>query len=288
MDTTKKRQKITKDKKSSRLIIAAASFLLLGLFIAYFFSDNLTAKIISAIAVLISSSLFTYIYLQGGFDIINRSFMFEDIRESNITVNSDVDYQGLSEEIIKKILSENEGRYIELLDYIEKLKFRLKTQVDYLSRNGNLNLLIGLITTVIAVSILFYLVFAAKDLPKDNYGLISYYVARISIIIFIEIFALFFLKLYRTNLYEIKYFQNELTNIDVKIIALKTALMMKDDESIKLVISELSKTERNFILKKDETTYDLERYKQDKEDNRVLIENLTQILKGFTNKETSK
>lgn len=40
----------------------------------------------------------------------------------------------------------------------------------------------------------------------------------------IELFAYFFLSLYRTSLQKIKYFQNELTNIEAKQIALRAAL----------------------------------------------------------------
>jgi hypothetical protein len=43
------------------------------------------------------------------------------------------------------------------------------------------------------------------------------------------------------------------------------------------VVKELVKTERNYMLRKDETTVDLERTKLEKEDNKHLLDSLVQI-----------
>jgi len=39
----------------------------------------------------------------------------------------------------------------------------------------------------------------------------------------IELFAYFFLKLYKSDLSEIKYFQNELTNVEMRYAAVRLA-----------------------------------------------------------------
>ena len=80
----------------------------------------------------------------------------------------------------------------------------------------------------------------------------------ISLSLFIEIFSFFFLKLYKSGLTEIKYFQNELTNIEMKFVSLDTALCTGEKDTITGVISEFSKTERNFILEKGQSTVELE------------------------------
>ena len=81
-------------------------------------------------------------------------------------------------------------------------------------------------------------------------------------------FAYFFLKFYKANLSEIKYFQNEITTKS-KYLALKVASYIGNEESIKSVITNLFSTERNFILSKGQSTVDLERAK--KSNSRVPI-----------------
>ena len=96
---------------------------------------------------------------------------------------------------------------------------------------------------------------------------------------FIELFAYFFLRLYKSGLIDIKFYQNELTNIDMKSASLLSALVTEDKEIIKLVSTELSRTERNFVLKKDESTVDLEKAKIEGKGIREVLEQLTSIIK---------
>jgi hypothetical protein len=65
---------------------------------------------------------------------------------------------------------------------------------------------------------------------------------------------IFFLRLYRHNLFETKYFQNEATNAEFRLISLMAATIHSDQKLLERVCLELVKTERNFILKKGETT----------------------------------
>jgi hypothetical protein len=62
------------------------------------------------------------------------------------------------------------------------------------------------------------------------------------------------LRLYRSSLEDIKYFQNELTNAESVKMAFATALIFDDKETLKQLTLEIVKTERNFILKKGEST----------------------------------
>ncbi len=64
-----------------------------------------------------------------------------------------------------------------------------------------------------------------------------------------QVFAYFFLRLYRYGLFEIKYFQNEITSAQLRIIALETILMKGSKETIEKFALEMAKTERNIILK---------------------------------------
>jgi hypothetical protein len=58
--------------------------------------------------------------------------------------------------------------------------------------------------------------------------------------------------MYRANHNEIRYFQNEITNLDAAASAVILYLQKDSPANAKIVLTSLSKTERNRILKKNE------------------------------------
>ncbi len=85
--------------------------------------------------------------------------------------------------------------------------------------------------------------------------------------------------MYKRNLDEIRYLSNERTNIELKMVAYKTALYKDDHGLLKTVIEELTKTERNFILKKDETTVEVQKYKVETQGQTQVIDKLVAMVK---------
>jgi uncharacterized protein YuzE len=153
--------------------------------------------------------------------------------------------------------------YQEILSDLKTIQQRLYREISKLSLRANLNLAIGSATTIVAILIL-YLTVGSHTPNFDSIGhSLSFFIPRISIVVFIEIFSFFFLKLYRTNLSDIKYYQNEMTNVEFKLLALKSAFAKDDLDSIKSVINNFSTIERNFILKKGESTVEVEKSKID-------------------------
>lgn len=140
---------------------------------------------------------------------------------------------------------------------------RLREEIDVLSKRANLNLIIGSLITVGGLVLLGYFVIRPSNNAADVVSLLVHFVPRLSLVLFIELFSLFFLKLYRSSLSEIKYYQNELTNIELKESALLTAIHCGTMADISSVISTLAITERNFKLHKDESTVELERDKME-------------------------
>lgn len=65
---------------------------------------------------------------------------------------------------------------------------------------------------------------------------------------FVEFFAFFFLKLYRTALDEIKFYQNELTNLAMYSVALEGALLKAEGTSLSSTIERLLLTDRNAVM----------------------------------------
>jgi hypothetical protein len=178
----------------------------------------------------------------------------------------------------EKTIAESKRR--DLLNDFENLTYRINGELTRLRKSANLNLVIGSLTTICAIVALGYEVFKTDLNFNDTTKVLAHYIPRVSLIIFVEIFAFFFLKLYKATLTDIKYFNNEKTNIDFKIISLKTALNTGDAKLIQTMIEELIRTERNFKLSKDESTVELEKLKNDTNNNQILA----QLLEKFGKK----
>ena len=103
------------------------------------------------------------------------------------------------------------------------------------------------------------------------------YLPRLSLIFTIEIIGFFFLRLYTKTLSEIKLAQNELTNIEMRLIALN---YINNDEDIcrEHLIKELSKTERNYILEKGQTTQSIEEIRIQSQQNTNVINAALDVL----------
>jgi len=139
------------------------------------------------------------------------------------------------------------------------IKERLEEEIVNLTRRANLNVVIGILVTLVAgiglVAAVFYhpLDLETASAHGDSWRVIAHYVPRLSLIIFAEVFAYFFLKLYRTSLADIKYFQNEISNIDLKgIVRLTTKNVISAghaayfrDERLRLPLSSPSLPTRN-------------------------------------------
>lgn len=202
---------------------------------------------------------------------------------SNVTIVHG-NYEGLNLDVLELIKNgEEHGYELELLDYMSKYKERLNRHINHLKKSGSVYLIIGLITIIIGVFVLYEIFMGSSGL--DALG----YFSRLSIVIFIEIAAFFFLRLHSANLLEIKYFHNELSNIDAKMIALKVALLKNDSDTLKFILKELMRTERNQLLKKGETTVELEKIRFDREGEKSLVDTITKILEPLiklANKES--
>ncbi|ADR23393.1 hypothetical protein MATR_27570 [Marivirga tractuosa] len=163
-----------------------------------------------------------------------------------------------------------EAKRKDIIDEFEDLGYRIGGELIRLRKSANINLVIGTVVTICAIVALGYEVFYNELDFENTTKVISHYIPRLSIIVFVEIFAFFFLKLYKATLSDIKYFNNEKTNIDFKIISLKAALNTSNDQIIQLMLQELIKTERNFKLGKGESTVELEKSKNEVANNEIL------------------
>ncbi|EIT8537344.1 hypothetical protein L3M36_002479, partial [Escherichia coli] len=87
---------------------------------------------------------------------------------------------------------------------------RLESEIDRLNRRGGLNLAIGTIIALTGILSLAYFLYSAPDIV-DGVDFFIHHLPKLSFVIVVELFAYFFLRLYKNGFDEIKYFQNEIT-----------------------------------------------------------------------------
>lgn len=171
--------------------------------------------------------------------------------------------RGMEKKYAINVISSHEQS--ALWQSIEQIKLRLREEIYSLTRRGNINLAIGGATSLFAIGILSYVVLTAPTPQNiDGITIAMHYIPRLSLVLFIEVFSYFFLRLYRNNLDGIKYFQNEMTTIETRFISLMGGLIVGDKETTRLIVGELAKTERNFVLTKGQTTVEIEKLKLEK------------------------
>lgn len=178
-----------------------------------------------------------------------------------------------------KIALEEKYRRHSLDQRFDQMASRLQRETQDLARRGNLNLVLGMGTTLAGVAILGMAVYQTP-VGASYSELLAYYVPRATLVLLIELFAYFFLRLYKDSLSGIKYFQNELTNVESKQVALSAAMDGDSQELKAHVVQALSGTERNFVLQKDETTVELERDRIGRDTTLGLVDQLKRLIKS--------
>jgi len=194
-------------------------------------------------------------------------------------------------ELQEKIRVEQQQRLtsLNLAGFYDGVISSLEREISNLGRRANLNLVMGTIVTSVGLFILGYFVFyAVHPALTDKIDTAIYFGTRLTLVVFIEIFAYFFLKLYRYSLFEIKYFQNEVTNARFKIVALEACLREGSKQIVEKLCFELVKTERNFILKKGETTLSLRREEIEQMNDSTVTKLIERVLGARESSETSR
>jgi hypothetical protein len=189
----------------------------------------------------------------------------------------------LSEEVllgIKESLRESKEKddSIDLVALAEaRTTDRLTAEIAALVSRGNVNLFFGIVITIIGISLLWLFLGKSIGAPDAVHYLMEFG-PRLSLVILVEVFAYFFLKLYKSNLSEIKYLHNELTSMEGKFLSLRVAILGKS--KIQLVANKFSGLERNFILSKGQTTIELERVKREGQAELEILSKLVEIARA--------
>jgi hypothetical protein len=116
-----------------------------------------------------------------------------------------------------------------------------------------------------------------NNISGGDIFIVKYLPRIIAVTSFLTMF-LYFVKLYKTNIVDVKYYQNELTNVELKQTSLKSALITNDNDLIKSVTMNLNITERNAILTKEQTSIEIERIRVENEINKDYLNKVWDLL----------
>lgn len=209
-------------------------------------------------------------------DLINASKVNDDSKvNDNKKVNIEIDESEIIkviDQVKSKIENISNEHYfsefrenlrvqilIENFQYkISGIESRVRGEINRLSKSAIINLSLGMMLSIGGITYLGIFILDAKEFEDFEHMLMSIF-PRSVFVLLIEVFAYFFLKLYKQNLDDIKYYQNELTNIESKHLAVQIAKQSSNHKLISMCVEEFLKTERNFILEKDQSTIELEK-----------------------------
>ena len=113
-----------------------------------------------------------------------------------------------------------------------------------LQRRSELNLAIGSAITAAAATVLIYMVLIEPHPTGDLSSVLTFYIPRVSTIAFIEVFAFFFLRLYRVSFDDLKFYQNEISTIQAKAMAIEYSLLSNSETGRLMVVGELARSDR--------------------------------------------
>ena len=203
-------------------------------------------RLIGAFFIFISVSAWIFSYLRGDFsrmEISSASLGNVGVTKKNGDLTDLIDNVRVSDEYETSEPPPSPEDAVG--KRFRRTRTRLREEIQTVTRRATLNLVIGVMVTMVATGVLVYLVSRDHGEFAKLTNLLSFYIPRITTVVLIETFAYFFLKFYRQNLEEIKYYQNELTTLDAQEIAWKASVIADNGDSKKVVIEQLAKNDRN-------------------------------------------
>lgn len=220
-------------------------------------------------------------------DLNNLKSNFENYSEGNLVFTQE-DKERILVNLETKLEGESSKEYVEKLkatiknsfseeffnERFERSEDRLRSEKNSAFIRGNFNLMIGVVISILGGVIAYAFI---QKLPTANntIELFSYTLPRLSFFILIIFLAFFFLNLYRKSMDDIKYYQNEITNLEAKYLSLQMAKSINNHKLTASLLEQLMKTERNFVLEKDQSTIELEK-------ERISSDNANNTLKAIT------
>lgn len=210
------------------------------------------------------------------------------------TVLSEEDIKEAKNKVVESIVSNinseasKEIRYKAHQEAIDSLESRSLARLSNLSvvlgSRANLTLMMGVIFCSLGLIATYASFFISPPDPNLTVGnqwieIIKSYAPRFAMVIIIEVIGFFFLKLYKSTLSEIRYTHNEITNVEMRLIALHSASSLESDHS-EMLLQALISTERNSVIDKNQTTVEIEQNRANADADRSILEAAVSLLHG--------
>lgn len=153
---------------------------------------------------------------------------------------------------------------------------RLNAAIPELTKRANLNLAIGIATTVVGISVLAIAAFTLPipQKPFDAGIYFAHFLPRLSLAVLIEVFAYFFLRLYKDNLESAAFLRNEMTAVEAARAALTTVILTGEQQEIARVAEKLLVRNSNSYAGNADTRLDAQQVKAALD----LLEKLTSVV----------
>ena len=158
---------------------------------------------------------------------------------------------------ISENLQKNDGTFST--DWREALlvtRKRLTYEEQRLLARNIANLRIGIVMASVGIIIPVYYILSGRAVDaSENVGtFVASYWPFFTIVIIIEIVAIFFLRLYSLNERRLEKNKNEMTNIELRLTSGLMLCDKTDKKNLKSLADDLAKEERNFVLGKNESS----------------------------------
>ncbi|MBE99107.1 hypothetical protein [Flavobacterium coralii] len=286
----------------SQLLIFTIMALVLTTFILIFFSNSF--KFSNSQSDVPSSKRLKYdtIYRKKNIDFLNwilnseigktsiasdqlyQASILKDIYDQSSKLGDDRD------KLLRNVISythikrnENEeksDKFSNITIVFENIKNRIQDECNRLNKQAIINLFLCFFIAFILMTLIGYTsITSTNDNKLISLELFAVrYIPRIIGVIGLLTMFLYFTKLYKTNIVDVKYYQNELTNIEILQVTWQTASITDSDDILKELLSKLSQIDRNSIISKDQTSIEIERIKIE---NEISKDYLSKILSIF-------
>lgn len=187
-------------------------------------------------------------------------------------------------------VSRNDKPLKNVANQIDLVTIRLKTEVARLTVRSDMYIIVGSGITIIAGYYLYLIgdqmlgafgESSIQSISDITLGDVAAILAKLSIVVFVEIFAFYYLRLYKILNEDMKFYQNEITNIEMKILALNSAENGGYEKTLDSVAVQLVMTERNFLIEENQSTVDLRRKELESDFLKSSTSELVKIVKAI-------
>ena len=220
--------------------------------------------------------LFHGMVAQGASDSVVGEFAVEDIDEAVRALKGAATAK-LLDEFRRKDQRAQSARAIATGR--TRLVGRLAAEVADLRKRSSVNLTAGALVTLLGLAALGGFILYGNPGGYRGWDLVLFVLPRVSFVLFIQLFALFFLRLYRSSIQEIKYYQNEISNVESWTLAAEVGVRHAGEQPVWDVMAHLARVERNHLLAKGQTTVELELRRIEEREAAAQLASGTSILK---------